>query len=69
MDKRTGKNMDCPICGMDNNCCNLTDMRQEECWCNKELFPSGIFNNVPSDQLRKSCICKDCLDKFREKAL
>jgi hypothetical protein len=56
----TNKLVECPICGKHNNCGN------HSCWCSKEVFPSGIFDLVPVNQLRKSCICKECLDKFKE---
>lgn len=56
----------CPICQADNRCGNLSGSK-EPCWCSKEFFPSDIFNLVPADQLRKACICKDCLEKFKAK--
>lgn len=36
------------------------------CWCNKEEFPQGIFELVPPESRRKHCICKNCLDKYKE---
>lgn len=56
----TKKTTECPICGMRNNCGN------DSCWCSKEVFPSGIFDLVPANKLSKACICKECLDKFKE---
>ncbi|QGQ48688.1 cysteine-rich CWC family protein [Metabacillus sediminilitoris] len=53
--------MKCPICSKGNNC------GYHSCWCTKEYFPKEIFELVPDNQLRKSCICKECLDKFKEK--
>ncbi|MGM7722260.1 cysteine-rich CWC family protein [Metabacillus sp. Hm71] len=57
----TIKPMECPICGKYNNC------GYESCWCSKECFPREIFDLLPEHQLRKSCICKECLDYFKTK--
>ncbi|WP_081727548.1 cysteine-rich CWC family protein [Halalkalibacter wakoensis] len=52
----------CPIC-KGNNECSLPS-----CWCLNESFPQEIFSLIPSDQRKKSCICKQCLTRFmREK--
>ncbi|WP_332697787.1 cysteine-rich CWC family protein [Halalkalibacter lacteus] len=56
------KSTECPICGENNNC------GTQSCWCNNELFPSRIFNLLPVDKLRKSCICKECLVTFKKKS-
>ncbi|WP_188432715.1 cysteine-rich CWC family protein [Kroppenstedtia guangzhouensis] len=52
----------CPICGQENGCGR--GERQGSCWCTREYFPKGIFEWVPPDQLRKSCICIDCLKRY-----
>lgn len=52
----------CPICHQVNNCGNGN---QETCWCRNEFFPSEIFDLVPTEQMRKACICKVCLESFR----
>jgi hypothetical protein len=36
------------------------------CWCDTEEFPNGIFELVPTESIRKHCICKKCLAKYRE---
>lgn len=59
----------CPICSRDNNCCHSMDKSLGECWCSKESFPKEIFDLVPVEQLRKTCICKKCLDRFKEEGL
>ncbi|MFP3124509.1 MULTISPECIES: cysteine-rich CWC family protein [Bacillaceae] len=60
MNNEIQKSFECPICSKSNNC------GSHSCWCSKEVFPSGIFDLVPANQLRKSCICKECLDRFKE---
>jgi len=60
----TVESYQCPICKGNNNCCNSTEKSLGICWCNGEFFPKAIFDLVPYDQLRKSCICKKCLDEF-----
>lgn len=56
----------CPICGEGNKC--MTGAGEHgNCWCDKEIFPAEIFNLVPEESRRKHCICKKCLDKYKEK--
>jgi len=38
----------------------------DHCWCDQEVFPSGIFELIPEESRRKHCICKKCLDKYFE---
>ncbi|NEU32026.1 cysteine-rich CWC family protein [bacterium LRH843] len=57
----------CPLCGSNNNCCNSKEKSLGECWCTDEKFPNEIFDLVPVDQARKTCICKNCLEKFKKK--
>jgi len=38
----------------------------DHCWCDQEVFPSGIFELIPEESRRKHCICKNCVDKYRE---
>ena len=59
----------CPICGKDNHCVNAGEHREGTCWCDKEDFPRGIFQEIPLEELGKTCICKDCLEEFRQRQL
>lgn len=54
----------CPLCNEGNNCCNSKEKGLGECWCTKEVFPSEIFALLPADKVRKTCICKGCLEEF-----
>ncbi|QQZ07733.1 cysteine-rich CWC family protein [Heyndrickxia vini] len=57
----------CPICGENNQCCYSEDA-SSICWCSEEVFPKEIFELVPVDLLKRTCICKNCLSAFiREK--
>ncbi|WP_373231122.1 cysteine-rich CWC family protein [Cohnella sp.] len=58
--------MNCPLCGMTNNCGRLAGLPPEACWCSRQSFPAQIFERLPQDQLNKSCICQACLEKFKE---
>ncbi|WP_370569623.1 cysteine-rich CWC family protein [Sporosarcina sp. BP05] len=60
----TAESYQCPICKDNNNCCNSIGKSLGICWCSGEFFPKAILELVPYDQLRKSCICKKCLDEF-----
>ncbi|WP_309863841.1 cysteine-rich CWC family protein [Desmospora profundinema] len=55
----------CPICGLDNDCGNLSGKPRGTCWCSRESFPDEIFDLVPSHQMNQSCICRDCLSAFK----
>ncbi|MBS4172894.1 cysteine-rich CWC family protein [Bacillus sp. FJAT-49736] len=58
----------CPLCGNGNRCCNSKNSSSSTCWCTVEEFPNEIFELVPEEYLRKTCICKSCLEKFKESA-
>jgi hypothetical protein len=66
MSKETDKALNCPLCGKDNRCGNVAGLPIDACWCSKLSFPPNIFNQIPKDQLNKSCICQACLEKFKE---
>jgi hypothetical protein len=36
------------------------------CWCDKEVFPKGLFEKVPVESQKKHCICKNCLDNYEQ---
>ncbi|RST57102.1 cysteine-rich CWC family protein [Siminovitchia terrae] len=63
------KGEECPICGHHNNCCYSLDKKLGICWCSQESFPKEIFEQVPHEYLYKTCICKNCLEKFKNNAL
>lgn len=52
----------CPLCGQDNNC----QHGQGGCWCETVKFPKHILDMVPDDKKGKACICKSCLEKYKE---
>lgn len=60
-------NTTCPICGKSNNCCNGIDKSKGICWCTQETFPHEIFDLVPDEDIRKKCICQECLHQFSNK--
>ncbi len=56
----------CPICGGANQCASAADLNAKSCWCVNKNFPEGIFELVPEKLIRKTCICKNCLKKYKE---
>lgn len=39
------------------------------CWCDAEGgFPKGILELVPIESRGQHCICKKCVDQYREEA-
>ena len=58
-------NVHCPLCGKTNNCCYGKDKSLGICWCNQETFPTEIFELIPEKDIRVKCICKECLNRFK----
>lgn len=56
----------CPICSESNACCRVQATSSSNCWCYGVDFPRAIFELVPDEKMRKSCICKNCLDTFNK---
>ncbi|WP_343065382.1 cysteine-rich CWC family protein [Bacillus benzoevorans] len=56
----------CPICGEENGCMSGKE-EHGNCWCDKETFPKEIFASVPEESRNKHCVCKKCLDQYKEK--
>ncbi|MDR6999792.1 cysteine-rich CWC family protein [Neobacillus niacini] len=55
----------CPICGEENQC--MTGAGEHgNCWCDSKTFPNEILELVPAESIRKHCICKKCLDQYKE---
>lgn len=50
----------CPLCGQDNNCKHS----HTDCWCSSVVFPEHILDMIPNEKKGKSCICKDCFEKY-----
>lgn len=62
-------NTHCPLCGKENNCCFGLDKTIGLCWCTNESFPEQIFERIPPEQRRKSCICQNCVQEEQRKTL
>ncbi|MDM5276103.1 cysteine-rich CWC family protein [Paenibacillus silvae] len=54
----------CPLCGESNGCSYAAGKPHSECWCNHASFPEGVFERIPAEKRRKSCICQRCLDTY-----
>ena len=51
----------CPLCQQNNFCEMNADV---PCWCTKSEVKAELLKQVPKELSRKSCICKECIDKF-----
>ncbi|TWX63857.1 cysteine-rich CWC family protein [Colwellia sp. C1TZA3] len=51
----------CPLC-QQNNLCAVNS--SEPCWCVSRDVRPALLTQVPPALSGKSCICKDCIDKF-----
>ncbi|WP_337032543.1 cysteine-rich CWC family protein [Paenibacillus illinoisensis] len=58
----------CPLCGDANGCSYAAGRPHSECWCNHAEFPEGVFERIPAEQRRKSCICQRCLESYTDQA-
>lgn len=56
----------CPICNQPNKCGQAVGFSHDLCWCAAESFPQQIFELIPPELVNKACICKNCLDKFKQ---
>ncbi|SHE98380.1 Cysteine-rich CWC [Tissierella praeacuta DSM 18095] len=52
----------CPLCGKDNNC----QHGEEECWCHTVKIPAAILDMIPKEKKGKACVCKECINKYKE---
>ncbi|MDQ0233269.1 cysteine-rich CWC family protein [Metabacillus malikii] len=57
-------NQYCPLCHNENQCMVGGD---KDCWCTTETFPERLLLSVPLISRRKQCICKKCLENYKEK--
>lgn len=56
----------CPLCGRPNQCALAADPSATECWCDKEKFPPELLAQIPTEAVRRACICEKCLERYRE---
>ncbi|WP_438447168.1 cysteine-rich CWC family protein [Gorillibacterium sp. sgz5001074] len=56
----------CPLCGGDNACAAQAGLDPRSCWCMKAGFPPGLLERVPPELRRQACICRSCLERYRE---
>lgn len=59
----------CPLCGQENNCVVEKGLDPATCWCMFTKVPSELLDSVPESERRKSCICKECINKYNEENL
>jgi hypothetical protein len=58
----------CPLCGGPNHCllCATTPYKGR-CWCSQEEMPAELLARVPEPLRDRACICRGCLENFRQK--
>jgi len=56
----------CPLCGGPNQCASAADPNATECWCESVDFPDGLLAQIPDGEVRKTCVCQTCLNKYQE---
>lgn len=61
--KKSSTPSDCPLCGENNFCGNLSaNNNGESCWCADSAitFPDSLLRQVSDVDKNKACICKAC---------
>jgi Cysteine-rich CWC len=56
MRNESAVNNKCPICGSNNEC----GAEKETCWCFSIKIPPQVFEKIPPEFYKKSCVCKNC---------
>lgn len=56
----------CPLCCEPNKCALAADPDAAECWCDGEEFPDELLAQIPENAIRRTCVCQNCLEKYRE---
>ena len=56
----------CPLCGEPNHCAMAANPEAEKCWCEGVEFPPELLAQIPENAVRKTCVCKKCLEKYQE---
>lgn len=56
----------CPLCGKENGCGYEKGMDHFTCWCATIDVPKELREQVPDELKGKACICRDCINKFKE---
>jgi len=56
----------CPVCGEPNQCAMAADPNATVCWCEGVVFPEELLAQIPENAVRKTCVCKNCLDTYQE---
>lgn len=51
----------CPICGKNNKCTHSNN-----CWCHTTKVSKKVIDMVPQDKKGKACICKECVEKYKD---
>ena len=56
----------CPLCGEPNQCAMAADTDATACWCEGVVFPEALLAQIPTNAVRKTCVCQKCLTNFQE---
>ncbi len=52
----------CPLCGGNNDC--QAD-NPDGCWCQNLTVPQSLLDQIPEGEKGQSCICRDCILKYK----
>lgn len=64
MSQQPGDVFHCPLCGGPNACGIAAG--DATCWCFTTKVPRELLERVPEDQKGIVCICRTCINGFKE---
>lgn len=64
-DLQTGDDR-CPLCGQANGCAVTAGEDPYSCWCMSARIPQALRDRVPAERRGKACICRDCVEAYRQ---
>jgi hypothetical protein len=67
-DRKEANTAKCPLCGGPNECALAADPVATECWCDTLTFPQELLALIPEGAVRKTCVCQECLLRFKASA-
>lgn len=66
-DSHTGEGV-CPLCEQANGCAIPAGEDPYSCWCMTARIPQALRDRVPAESRGKACICRNCLEAYRNES-
>src|ERR1700722_8360382 len=61
--KCPGPDVQCPVCGDDNQCrMAKSHLYKGPCWCEEIIVPVEVLRALAADRFESTCLCRTCLE-------